>query len=104
MVGVFKGNTPTNGGIHRHEGSWILYNFSEDRYSFYINGRNGRYGFVDTKKQYNSGTRLTVSVSPTGLLSFELEGTLLHTFQLPDIVDLYAAVEMCKLGHMATFI
>ena len=78
----------------------MLYNWNPTTYRFYNSKQSTDLG---TKTQFNSGSRLTVSVSPAGLLAFELEGTLLHTFQLPDTVDLYAAVDMYEPGQSATF-
>ena len=101
MVGVSKRNTPTKDGLYTHAGSWMLDNWEGTNYCFH----NSKQGIgLGTKTQFNSGSRLTVSVSPAGLLSFELEGTLLHTFQLPDTVDLYAAIDMAEPGQSATFV
>ena len=99
-VGVSKLNTPFI-NLHSHAEAWGLYNWSGTSYEFY-NSRNK----IDlgSKTKLNSGSRLTVSVSPAGLLSFELEGTLLHTFQLPDTEALYAAVDMYDPGLSATFV
>ena len=100
-VGVSKPNTSTNKGLQTHAGAWMLFNYSETLYYFYNSGNRIELG---TKTKINSGSRLTVSVSPTGMLLFELEGTLLHTFKLHDPKDLHAAVDMHDAGQSATFV
>ena len=101
MVGVSKLNTPSDKGLYSHAGAWMLYNWNGTSYAFFNSGNRIDLG---TKTKLNSGSRLTVSVSPAGLLSFELEDTLLHTFQLPDTDALYAAVDMFNHGQLATFV
>ena len=101
MVGVSKRDTPTTRGLFHRAGAWMLRISLGTIYGFF---NSGQYIPLGTKPEFNCCSQLTVSVSPTGLLSFELEGTLLHTFQLPDAEDLYAAVDINEPGQTATFV
>ena len=101
MVGVAKRNTPTTRGLCKHAGAWMLDISLGTTYAFFNSGQHIPLG---TKQKFNCCSRLAVSVSPTGLLSFELEGTLLHMFQLPDAEDIYAALDIMEPGQTENFV
>lgn len=100
--GVAKRNTPTKNGVCMQKGSWMLRVCDPN---FYQSWDNSLCTPLGNKAVFKDGSRFEVSVSPARLLSFELDGTLLHTFELPAGTDeLYAAVDLSVPEQSASFV
>lgn len=100
--GVAKRNTPTKNGVCIQEGSWMLRVCDPN---FYQSWDNAMCTHLGNKTAFKDGSRFEVSVSQARLLSFELDGALLHMFQLPgDTDELYAAVDLSVLEQSASFV
>ena len=119
MIGVANQNTDTTGGVFSKTGSWMLciskshsYDYDEDsiftsKYEFF---EDGIYGNLGEKNQFSNGSLLVVSIAPsfgTNLLSFELDGALLHIVGLSfatNTSDLLAAVDLRDEGTSVSFV
>lgn len=101
FVGVAKRNTMTISGLHSNTGTWMFGLYGGNKYSF---SNNSQWTALCPCTAYRSWCRVTVSVSASGLLSFKLDGRLMHQFQLPDTEDLYAAVDLYAPGTSAFFV